>query len=149
MNKLEASEIVTYLNRTGNLWAMEGQADAWADALDDVDGATGFQAAREIARTRTSTEKAMTPGDIRKHVDIIRRQRLQGAPTPQPPSELADDTQATNRWIRLRNHAIGNGMDYTQADAYADHHTGIVRKELTPIPPEKIRALLSGAIKRP
>ncbi|WP_435298513.1 hypothetical protein [Timonella sp. A28] len=134
MNKLEASEIVTFLNRTGNLWAMEGQSDAWADALNDVDGPTGFQAAREIARTRTSTEKAMTPGDIRKHVDQIRRQRLQGAPSPQPPSELEGDPMREKRWTRLRAHAIGNGLSYEDADAYADHHSQVVRAGLPTVP---------------
>ena len=130
MNKLEASEIVTYLNRTGNLWAMEGQADAWADALDDVDGTIAFQAAREIARTRASTEKAMTPGDIRKHVEQIRRQRLQGAPSPQPPQELDGDPVREKRWTKLRAYAIGNGMPYGEADRYADHHMQVVRAEL-------------------
>lgn len=127
MKVLEASDIVILFNRAGLLWAMEGQAEVWADALDDIDGGTAKEAAREIIRDRTSDQRAITPGDLRKHVSIIRTRRLQGAITAQAPDELADRPQDFKRWIRLRNWQIGNGRTEVEAQAYADHQFGITR----------------------
>lgn len=147
MNVQEAHAIVVWLNRAGLLWAAEGQAEVWADALSDVDGQTGLQAAREIARNHTSDKRAVVPGDIRALVSTIRRQRLQGAPSPNPPDELADDPKKFQRWIKLRQWAIGNGMDYEAADVYADQQSGVERSVLpaVPRPPE----LSQTVFKRP
>lgn len=133
MNVLEASDVVILLNRAGLLWAMEGQAEVWADALDDIDGRTAKEAAREIIRDRTSDQRAIIPGDIRRHVTTIRTRRLQGAPTAQAPDELADRPQDFKRWVRLRAWQIGNGLTPEAADAYADHQFGIRREPRTAI----------------
>lgn len=128
MNESQALAIVTWLNRAGLLWAMENQAEVWADALGDIHPETGLLAAKEIARTRTSDQRAITPGDVRKHVETIRVRRLQGVETGHPPSELADRPKDHARWLKLRNWQIGNGLTPELADAYADAQYKITRK---------------------
>lgn len=127
MNEAQALAIVTWLNRAGLLWAMENQAEVWADALGDIHPETALLAAKEISKTRTSDQRAITPGDIRKHVDTIRTRRLQGVQPGEPPSELADRPLDHARWNKLRNWQIGNGMTPELADAYADAQYQITR----------------------
>ena len=134
MNVKEAHACLVILDRANLIWAAEGQSEVWAEALNDIDGAMALQVVKELARTRKSSDKALTPGDIRDFVTTLRKQRLQGAPSPQPPDELADEPKKFQRWIRLRAWAIGNGMSYEDADSYADQQSGVERSTLPSVP---------------
>ena len=68
MNQQQAVQIITYLNRAGLVGAMEGQAAVWADALADIEFEAAQAAARALTRTRLSTERWVTPGDVRAKV---------------------------------------------------------------------------------
>lgn len=68
MNRSETAAVIAYLNRAGLVGALEGQTVVWAEALADLDVADVQPAVREIVRTRTSAERWVTPGDVRKVV---------------------------------------------------------------------------------
>ncbi|MBD7980041.1 hypothetical protein [Oerskovia merdavium] len=64
MNEPEALNILMYLNRAGLIRMMEDQGAVWADILQNVAFKDAEAAAREIARTRLSTDRWVVPGDI-------------------------------------------------------------------------------------
>lgn len=65
MNRTQTAAAVSYLNRAGLVGAMEGQVAVWHEALEDLAMEDVEPAVREIVRTRLSTERWVTPGDIR------------------------------------------------------------------------------------
>lgn len=135
MNALEAHAIVVWLNRAGLLWAAEGQAEVWAESLSDVDGHLGLQAAKDLARNRTSGERPIVPGDIRERVLGLRRDRIRNVPPAAPPEELADRPRDYQRWQQVRAAAIGDGLSPADADRHADSCFGIVRTPHTTLEP--------------
>lgn len=72
MNHQQTATVIAYLNRAGLVGAMEGQVTVWAEALTDLDLTEVQAAAREMARTRRSTERWVTPGDVRAKVNELR-----------------------------------------------------------------------------
>lgn len=119
MNRTQTVELITYLNRAGLVGAMEGQAAVWADALSDIRAEDAQTAAREFARTRKSTERWVTPGDIRGAVEEIRRERVLGAPSVHAPN-AATSIEWRKAWTRL----LGDGLPPAEAYQRACQHTG-------------------------
>lgn len=127
MNRTEAVSIVAYLNRAGLVGAMEGQAAVWADALADVSYVTAQEVARGMAKSRTSAQRWVTPGDISTEVTRIRRERTSRLSSPQPPQELDGHPGRELAWTRAFVTAIGDGQDEAQADATACRVVGVTR----------------------
>lgn len=119
MNQTEAASIVAYLNRAGLLWAMEGQAAVWADALADVSFVTAQEVVRDMAATRTSGGRSVVPGDVRESVRLLRHSRTKDMRTPEPPEALEGDPRREIEWQRVYRTAIGDGQNETQADSTA------------------------------
>lgn len=144
MNRQEAASIVAYLNRAGLVGAMEGQAAVWADALADVSYLTGQEVVRQMAATRTSTQRWVTPGDVRDAVSRVRKARTADIRTPEPPSTLpADDTTAQISWTRAYVAAIGDGLDEEAADLAACQQLGVTRPAVE-IAPRPVMAAIEG-----
>lgn len=128
MNRQEAASVVAYLNRAGLVGAMEGQAAVWADALEDVSYVTAQEVARQMAAARTSTQRWVTPGDVRDAVARIRKARTSEIRTPEPPTTIdADDVKAQIAWTRAYVSAIGDGLTPEVADITACELLGVTR----------------------
>jgi len=125
MNRTEATQIVTYLNRAGLVGAMEGQAAVWADALEDVSYVTAQEVVRAMTKTRTSGLRWVTPGDVRDAVTTIRRDRLAKIRPVDPPSALDGIPARENAWAASYRRAIGDGLDTTDAYVAACAEHGI------------------------
>lgn len=143
MNQTEATSIVTYLNRAGLLWAMEGQGAVWADALHDVSYVTAQEVVRSMAATRTSAGRSVTPGDVRDAVRSIREARLRGIKTPEPPEELDGNPLRENAWRREYERLIGDGLTEAEADAQACAEHGVTRAQLDAAP-RPVQAAIEG-----
>jgi len=89
----QAFELIVRLNRAGLLLAVEGQAEVWADALDDVEFDEAQVAVRALVKARSGAERWVTPGDVRAGVRDIRRARLAAA-GPVLPDVDPDDVAA-------------------------------------------------------
>ena len=141
MNRQEAASIVAYLNRAGLVGAMEGQAAVWADALTDVSYVTAQEVARQMAAARTSTQRWVTPGDIRDAVARIRKSRTSDIRTPEPPTTIdPDDVAAQIAWNRAYVTAIGDGLSPDVADLTACEALGVVRPTIE-VAPRPVAAL--------
>lgn len=130
MNHEEALKIVTVLNRAGLLWAMEGQAAVWAMALEDVSYATAQEVVQDMASTRTSTARSVTPGDIRESVRVARHTRTARMSTPQPPETLDGDWKRERDWTRNYIKNVGDGLSETEADTKACRNLGVTRPQI-------------------
>lgn len=143
MNQREATMIVGWLNRGGLLWAMEGQGEVWADALQDVPFETAFEVAKTMVRERTSTSRAVVPADIRAKVEEIRKQRIAVMAAPQPPETLDGHTRREIEWRKAYVRHIGDGLSEAEADRRACAEVGVVRPDLQ-IAPRPVTAVLEG-----
>ena len=146
MNRQEAASIVAYLNRAGLLGAMEGQAAVWADALEDVPALTAQLVVRDMARTRTSVQRWVTPGDVAAAVADIRKANLARIGTPPAPPESIDpdDTAKQLTWTRAWIAAKGDGHEDAQADGIACTAVGVTRP-VAVIAPRPVAALVEQA----
>lgn len=143
MIQTEAASLVAYLNRAGLLWAMEGQAAVWADALADVSYVTAQEVVRSMAATRTSGSRSVVPGDVRDAVRIIRHDRLKDMRSPEPPQELDGHPARELAWQRAYRTAIGDGQDEAQADRTACHAVSVTRLAIEAAP-RPVTAALEG-----
>lgn len=143
MNQTEAASIVAYLNRAGLVWAMEGQAAVWADALSDVSFVTAQEVVRNMAATRTSGGRSVTPGDVREEVRVIRHARLRDIKSPEPPEQLDGNPTRENAWRLAYVRLIGDGMTEAEADARACEEHGVTRAQLDAAP-RPVLAVIEG-----
>lgn len=127
MNQTEAAGIVAYLNRAGLLWAMEGQAAVWADALTDVPFVTAQEVVRDMAATRTSGGRSVVPGDVREAVRRIRADRVKDMRSPEPPEALEGNPVRENAWRVAYVRLIADGLTEAQADVQACAEHGVTR----------------------
>lgn len=135
MNRQEAASVVAYLNRAGLVGAMEGQAAVWSDALEDVSYPTAREVVRQMAAARTSTQRWVTPGDVRDAVAKIRKARTADIRTPEPPTTIdADDTRSQIAWTRAYIAAIGDGLSEEVADLTACEQLGVTRPAIEVAP---------------
>lgn len=119
MNRADALTLITYLNRAGLVGAMEGQAAVWADALADVRFEDAQEAARWMARTRTSAQRWVTPGDIRELVTTIRDDRvMRGRVYIASPPERLDSLEHSD-YLAAADHLLANGHDPKDVSARA------------------------------
>lgn len=132
MNQEQASTILTVLNRAGLVWAMEGQTAVWAMGLEDVSFETAQEVVTDFVRNRRSTERSVTPGDVRAEVERIRAarfadwERAEGL-LPEPPCD-PDDVAKTIAFQRAFRRAIGDGLDSDRADEAACRAIGTTRR---------------------
>lgn len=155
MNRQEATNLLTYLNRAGLVGAMEGAAAVWADALPDVSYTNAQEAVREMVRTRTSDQRWVTPGDVAARVRAIRAARFDAAERDPahvrmcPPPDL--DPRGEIAWRKAYRRGIGDGLTPTEADAAACQHLGITRPAPGPaIDHDQVRRLIEDSpVKRP
>lgn len=134
MNQTEAASIVAYLNRAGLLWAMEGQAAVWSDALGDVSFVTAQEVVRDMAANRTSAGRSVTPGDVREAVRTTRNARLAVMASPQPPEALDGIPAREQAWTRAYIRLIGDGLTEAEADAQACAEHGVTRPAIEAAP---------------
>lgn len=140
MNQQEAVNVVTYLNRAGLLWAMEGQAAVWADALWDVSFVDAQAACRDLVREGTASGRPATPADLRRHVRKVRSARIAGRVPPAPPEPLEWSKERAYAKTYLR--ALGDGATEEEADAAACALFGLVRTAIE-AKPGRLRELLA------
>lgn len=117
MNEPEAITLLSFLNRAGLLRLMEDQGAVWADVLNDVTYQDAQEAAREIAKTRLSTERWVVPGDIRSLVIKTRKRRYDRIPAfLREVPELDAFKSAEGPWqdVGSRKHRTFS-MTYTRA----------------------------------
>lgn len=143
MIQTEAASLVAYLNRAGLLWAMEGQAAVWADALADVSYVTAQEVVRQMAATRTSGARSVVPGDVRDAVRILRHDRTKDVTAPNPPQELDGHPGREKAWRIAYMRAIGDGQTLEQADVTACREAHVVRAVIEPAP-RPLRLALEG-----
>lgn len=143
MIQTEAASLVAYLNRAGLLWAMEGQAAVWADALVDVSYVTAQEVVRSMAATRTSGSRSVVPGDVREAVRIVRHDRTKDVTAPNPPQELDGHPGREKTWRLAYMQAIGDGQTPEQADDTACKATRVVRAVIEPAP-RPLRLAIEG-----
>lgn len=127
----EAVQIVTYLNRAGLLPAMEGQAPVWQDALGNINATDALEACRNIARMPTGAGRGglfVTPGELIGEIKRIRAKRTAGVELPPPPSALAENPIAQQRWHRAFMHQVGNGFPPEAAEVFACERLGVPRE---------------------
>lgn len=128
MKETQALLLITALNRAGLLHAVQGQAELWAAALNDVTYEDATEAVRAIITNRTHQERWTVPGDVIAGVRTIRDARINaimGGTEPQPPEELIDDIASYNTWRRTFNRALGDGRTRQQAENIAHTATGL------------------------
>lgn len=124
MNRMESTQLVTLLSRAGLLQPLEGQADVWAIALDDVRAVDALTAARDMIRERLGAQRWVTPGDVRHAVRRLRGRRLADARCIEgeiPPTVLDDQPERALAWVREYRHQIADGATPAEADARACH----------------------------
>ncbi len=109
----EAAGLLSYAAATDNREVTETAAHAWAAALDDKVTPRDGKAAIDAHRS-TSVDWLM-PAHINAEVRRIRRQRLDGMETPQPPEALDGIPARELAWQREYRRAVGDGS--TEADA--------------------------------
>lgn len=149
MNQTEAASIVAYLNRAGLLWAMEGQAAVWADALHDVSFVTAQEVVRSMAATRTSGGRSIVPGDVREAVRQVRHDRTKDMRSPEPPEALDGIPAREQAWVRAYVRLIGDGLTESEADAQACAEHGVTRAaiEAAPRPVKELAGTHKGGCK--
>lgn len=130
MNRTEAANVIAYLNRAGLVGALEGQSAVWADALSDIRAEDAQEAARQMARNRTSAERWVTPGDIRALVRSIREDRaMRGAAhVGPPPSPLESD--AYGHFIITSRRLLADGYSPEKARAAAYQQAVDLQKQV-------------------
>ena len=119
MNRTQTVELITYFNRAGLVGAMEGQSAVWADALADIRSEDAQTVAREIVRTRTSSQRWLTPGDIREAVHSLRATRVHRAPPVTAP-----DPDNGIEWRKVWTQLLSDGYHPIEAYRHACAHVG-------------------------
>lgn len=146
MNRSEAAQIVAYLNRAGLVGAMEGQAAVWADALTDVSFVTAQEVAQVMARTRTSRERWVTPGDVRDAVQTLRTARTRDMRTPEPPDAIEPDDWATQTlWTRAYLAAVADGLSEQEAEDAACAEVRVTPRQVDVRRPPVAELVAGGA----
>lgn len=123
MSPADAGKLLLYASAFDNRQPSEAAARAWADVLDRrVNLADGREA---IGAHYAVTRDWIMPADINRGVLTIRRARLDGMESPQPPQALDGHPGREMTWQREYRHAIGSGATEAEAMSAACDALGI------------------------
>ena len=118
-----AAGLLAWAAATDNREVTESAAIAWADALDDRVTITDGKAA--ITAHRAASGDWLMPSHVNAGVRKIRRDRLENAGTPQPPTSLDGHTGREKAWRLLWQRAIGDGHTTDEAVTIACADLGV------------------------
>src|SRR5699024_10100118 len=128
----ELRAITLYVAASQNRQFINADMEVWWDALRDLDGPLGLEAAKALVR---DTSASITPSDVRQRASQIAGARLERVTQPPPPSGL--DCASYLRWHRTWRDEITRGSTPEQAEERACESAGIVALEerMFPVPP--------------
>ncbi|MCG7284981.1 hypothetical protein MHY85_03210 [Cellulomonas sp. ACRRI] len=121
MNQQQTQQAIHTLSTAGLLGLIEGQAEVWLLALDDLRHDDVQAAVRKVVATRTSRERWVTPGDIREAVAVVHHERTERAKpeiarrVPQSVIEVGGDIT----WKSLAESAMRQGATLAEATRFA------------------------------
>lgn len=110
----------------------ESAALAWAEALDARVNIPDGKAA--INAHRATSADWLMPSHVNAGVRAIRRARIDGMSTPQPPAELDGDPVREIAWGRAYVTAIANGSSEPVADLEACQVVYVTRSTAQALP---------------
>lgn len=122
-----------------------GDADviAWTVALPEL--ITKPAAMEAVIEHYRESPMPMRVADLIRIVKSARKARLDAAGPPDLPSGL--DQVREREYARAWRQAIAHGMSREEATSHVDGLGGIVRTELAPADPARMRALAAGAFR--
>lgn len=95
MNKKEIATVVALVSAGQSREFTDADMDIWFDLLGDLDGKLAYESARELVKT---TDKYITPSDIRAQANKVAKERIARVGLPAAPPDMS--AEEYQKWLR-------------------------------------------------